>query len=429
MRFGRHLALTGALAGLTGIFFTALPADQALAHGGLTYPATRTYACFMDATGNTGGGALNPTNPACAQALEEGGIYAYYNWFGNLISDADGRHREVVADGELCGPTESFAAFNAPHDEWPTTELQSGAGITFRYNAWAPHPGTWYQYVTKDDWDPGRPLTWDDLEPLPFDEVTDPPINGEGPLGPEYTWEATLPEKTGRHIIYSIWERSDSPEAFYNCADVVFTGGQSGEDTEAPGAPGAPVATGATADSVQLEWPAAEDNVRVTGYEVRDAAGEVVATSTRTATRVTDLEPGTDYEFTVVARDAAGNRSAPSEPVAVTTGAARNADHCEVDYRITSQWSQGYSAEVRVTNTSGQAISGWDLEWYFLGDERIASGWSGTFEQSGKRVTVTGNGSIAPGASASVGFNADTQRPADEPDYFVLDGTACGTVA
>ncbi|WP_328796398.1 lytic polysaccharide monooxygenase [Halosaccharopolyspora lacisalsi] len=28
--------------------------------------------------------------------------------------------------------------------------------------------------------------------------------------------------KSGRHIIYSVWQRSDSPEAFYNCSDVLF---------------------------------------------------------------------------------------------------------------------------------------------------------------------------------------------------------------
>ncbi|RCV49493.1 cellulose-binding protein [Marinitenerispora sediminis] len=421
--------MAGALAGLTGLFVTAPPADEALAHGGLTYPATRTYACYVDAVGGGSGGALNPTNPACAQALREGGQYAFYNWFGNLISDAAGRHREVIADGELCGPSDSFDAFNAPHDEWPTTELESGAGITFRYNAWAPHPGTWYQYVTKDGWDPDQPLTWDDLEPVPFDEVTNPPIDGEGPHGREYTWDATLPEKSGRHIIYSIWERSDSPEAFYNCSDVVFTGGDGGGDAEAPDAPGAPTATGPTADSVQLQWPAASDNVRVTGYEVRDAESDkVVASTTQTSARVTGLTPETDYEFTVVARDAAGNRSAPSAPVAVTTGGAPNPGYCSVDFRVTSRWSQGYSSQVTVSNTGGGAISGWDLEWYFLGDERVASGWSGTFAQSGKRVSVSGTGSIAPGASVGFGFNADTQRPVTEPDYFTLNGTPCATV-
>src|SRR5690606_21910120 len=41
-----------------------------------------------------------------------------------------------------------------------------------------------------------------------------------------YHWNARLPSgKSGRHIIYTVWERSDSPETFYSCSDVVFDGG------------------------------------------------------------------------------------------------------------------------------------------------------------------------------------------------------------
>ncbi len=40
-----------------------------------------------------------------------------------------------------------------------------------------------------------------------------------------YVINATLPSgKSGRHLIYSIWQRSDSPEAFYSCSDVTFGG-------------------------------------------------------------------------------------------------------------------------------------------------------------------------------------------------------------
>ncbi|GAA4701735.1 chitin-binding protein [Promicromonospora umidemergens] len=195
----------------------------AYAHGGLTYPATRTYACYVDGIENGQGGGLNPQNPMCQNAYAVNGNYPFYNWFGNLLSDADGRHREVVPDGNLCGPQESFSAFREPGTEWPTTTLVPGQTITFSYNAWAKHPGTWTQYITKDGWDPSQPLAWDDLEPAPFDEVTNPPLRPGGPQGDEYYWDATLPYKSGYHVIYSIWTRSDSPEAFYNCADVVFT--------------------------------------------------------------------------------------------------------------------------------------------------------------------------------------------------------------
>lgn len=194
----------------------------AYAHGGLTYPATRTYACYVDALSGNPGGDLDPQNPMCENALAVNGNYPFYNWFGNLLSNAGGNHREVVPDGHLCGPQDRFSAFREPGTQWPTTTLEPGRTITFSYNAWAKHPGTWSQYITKDDWDPSQPLAWDDLEPAPFNEVTNPPLRSGGPQGDEYYWDATLPNKSGRHIIYSIWTRSDSPEAFYNCADVDF---------------------------------------------------------------------------------------------------------------------------------------------------------------------------------------------------------------
>ncbi|MBV2366363.1 lytic polysaccharide monooxygenase [Streptomonospora nanhaiensis] len=223
-RTRRALTALGAVAGLTGALLAAAPVSGALAHGGFTYPATRTYACYVDGIEGGVGGGLNPTNPACADALAEGGDYAFYNWFGNLIGNAAGNHREVVPDGKLCGPTANFDAFTAARTDWPTTELPSGGRVTFLHNAWAHHPGTFTQYVTKDGWNPAEPLGWDDLEPVPFDEVTDPPMRQGGEQGAEYYWEVQLPEKSGYHVIYSIWERSDSPEAFYNCSDVVFTG-------------------------------------------------------------------------------------------------------------------------------------------------------------------------------------------------------------
>jgi chitodextrinase len=80
--------------------------------------------------------------------------------------------------------------------------------------------------------------------------------------------------------------------------------------------------TGKTDTSVSLSWTASTDNVGVTGYDVY-AGASVVKTVTgappATSTTVTGLSPSTSYTFTVRARDAAGNTSAASNPVAVTT--------------------------------------------------------------------------------------------------------------
>ncbi|NEE31025.1 lytic polysaccharide monooxygenase, partial [Streptomyces sp. SID7982] len=43
-----------------------------------------------------------------------------------------------------------------------------------------------------------------------------------------YVFDGTIPERSGRQLVYTIWQRSDSPEAFYACSDVTFGGGSAG---------------------------------------------------------------------------------------------------------------------------------------------------------------------------------------------------------
>ncbi|GAA2740538.1 carbohydrate binding domain-containing protein [Kitasatospora cinereorecta] len=97
-------------------------------------------------------------------------------------------------------------------------------------------------------------------------------------------------------------------------------GGGSTGDTQAPTAPGSLTSTGTTSSSVSLSWTAATDNVGVTGYDVYQGASRV-ATVTGTSATVGGLAASTAYTFTVKAHDAAGNASAASNPVTVTTGA------------------------------------------------------------------------------------------------------------
>jgi chitodextrinase len=89
-------------------------------------------------------------------------------------------------------------------------------------------------------------------------------------------------------------------------------------DTTPPAVPAGLVADAISATGFTLKWTPATDNVRVTGYEVfRD--GVSVGVGTATAKTLTALKPLTAYALTVRARDAAGNWSAVSAPVSVTT--------------------------------------------------------------------------------------------------------------
>lgn len=96
---------------------------------------------------------------------------------------------------------------------------------------------------------------------------------------------------------------------------MVYIGGG---DNEAPTAPTNLADANITMTSVDLNWDAATDNVGVTGYQVYQN-GSLITTTSNTYYNVTGLNSGTAYSYYVIAEDAAGNESAQSNTVNVTT--------------------------------------------------------------------------------------------------------------
>ena len=106
---------------------------------------------------------------------------------------------------------------------------------------------------------------------------------------------------------YSLWE-----------FEVYGAPASGGGDTAAPSAPGNLRTTATTSTSASLAWNATTDNVGVTGYDVYRGAA-LVGSTTGTAYTDTGLTASTAYSYTVKARDAAGNASAASAVLNVTT--------------------------------------------------------------------------------------------------------------
>ncbi|MFR9722140.1 lytic polysaccharide monooxygenase [Streptomyces sp. MS19] len=282
----RRLGMITALASVPAMAAVMFTGGAASAHGAPMDPGSRTYLCWKYSIDSTG--AMNPQNPACAAALAEGGANAFYNWFAVLRSDGAGRTEGFVPDGELCsgGATVyDFSGFDLPRTDWPYTHVTAGDTYEFTYNPWAHHPGTFHQYITEDSWDPTQPLTWDDIENTPFHSETNPPYRGSvGNPESEYYWTAQLPtNKQGRHIIYTVWQRSDSQETFYSCSDVTFDGGN-GEVT----VPGVSAADTAAADAAA----AADEHADHTGHAAHHGTGTAPAVGTAAQSVRDALLPG-----------------------------------------------------------------------------------------------------------------------------------------
>ena len=167
----RLAVLAAAALGVT--LLSTLPAQ---AHGAMMVAGSRTYLCYED--GITSTGQIIPQNPACQAGVGRSGVNSLYNWFavGNRSGATSGGTVGFIPDGKLCSGNSNyydFFGYDIASPDWPKTHLTSGADVQLKYNKWAAHPGTFRMYVTKDGWNPNRPLTWADMETVPFNTATE----------------------------------------------------------------------------------------------------------------------------------------------------------------------------------------------------------------------------------------------------------------
>jgi chitodextrinase len=139
-------------------------------------------------------------------------------------------------------------------------------------------------------------------------------------------------------------------------------------DTQAPTTPGNLTANNINSNSVGLSWTASTDNIAVTGYDVYKG-GVFLKNVSSTSTTVGGLSTATAYSFYVKAKDAAGNASAASNTVNVTTSATPTnlLTNGDVEAGLTN-WS-GNNASVAVSTsvvhygTKSLSVTGRNQNW------------------------------------------------------------------
>ncbi|MDG9677686.1 glycoside hydrolase family 6 protein [Micromonospora sp. DH14] len=113
--------------------------------------------------------------------------------------------------------------------------------------------------------------------------------------------------------------------------------------------------------------------------------------------------------------------------VTIPVTAAQAATQCDIAY-TSNDWPGGFTANVTIKNV-GDPLNGWTLGWTFANSsQRVQQGWSATFTQSGSQVTARSlsyNGTLATGASTSIGFNGAWSGSNPKPTSFTLNGVVC----
>jgi cellulase/cellobiase CelA1 len=98
-----------------------------------------------------------------------------------------------------------------------------------------------------------------------------------------------------------------------------------------------------------------------------------------------------------------------------------------VSYRVDSQWADGFTATVTITNR-GAATTSWALTWTYAGNQTITNIWNATATASGANVTARNaahNGVIATNGTTSFGFQASFTGTNTNPTSFKLNNVTC----
>jgi hypothetical protein len=203
----------------------------------------------------------------------------------------------------------------------------------------------------------------------------------------------------------------------------------SSAQTNLPPAPVRPVATGVTDTAATIAWPTPPPASSGTKYEIYRQLGTTSqqwGESTGLSFTVHNLTPATRYTVNVLARDGAGRVSWASPPLTFQTASPASST-CAVHFAETTDWGNGYVANIDITNT-GPAINPWTLTFTWpTAWQRIDGGWNATWTQTGDTVQVVGADVLSPGATTTVGFVGVYAGPNVQPAAFMLNGTLCKT--
>lgn len=169
-------------------------------------------------------------------------------------------------------------------------------------------------------------------------------------------------------------------------SNALLTVQASGSDVIAPSVPTGLNSALITASSVSLSWTASSDAVGVTGYKIFQN-GVLIGTSTTISFDVTGLSAASTYSFSVSANDVAGNDSAQSSLLSVTTIAAVDviAPSAPSGLLASSITQTSFSLSW-VASTDAVGVSGYKI---FQNGIQIGTSINNSFAVSGLTVTTT----------------------------------------
>ncbi|MBF4465326.1 endonuclease [Flavobacterium sp. LC2016-12] len=208
----------------------------------------------------------------------------------------------------------------------------------------------------------------------------------------------------------AIYARQNNRNPYIDHPEYVnqIWGGTPSGDTQSPTTPTSLASTSKTATSITVVWTASTDNVGVTGYDVY-ANSVLKTTVSGLSATITGLTASTSYSIYVKAKDAAGNASASSNTIAVTTNSSGTGTATDLLFSEYIEGS-GNNKALEIANNTGSSVS---LSAYTIKKQTNGAGsWSTGLALSGTLTTgskfVIVNSSISSACFSTSAANIST---------------------
>jgi mannan endo-1,4-beta-mannosidase len=107
------------------------------------------------------------------------------------------------------------------------------------------------------------------------------------------------------------------------------------------------------------------------------------------------------------------------------SSSSSEATTAQCSYVVNSQWNNGFTAAIRIRNTSAQVINGWDVKWQYNDGSKITNLWNAALTGSNpyNAKNLGWNTSIQPGQTVEFGFQGS--KSAAAANVPVVTGSIC----
>ncbi|MBP2707692.1 lytic polysaccharide monooxygenase [Microbispora sp. RL4-1S] len=191
-------------------------AGPASAHGSIVDPANRNYSCYVRWGSDFQNPAMAQQDPMCWQAWQDNPL-AMWNYMSLYRNGLGGNFQAGIPDGQLCSGGRADNGSYKSMDtvgNWKATDI--GNSFTVNLRDLANHGADYLLvYITRPGFDPTtQAIKWSDLQLLTK--------TGRFSPGQNYTVNLNTSGRTGRAVVYTIWQASHMDQAFFFCSDVNF---------------------------------------------------------------------------------------------------------------------------------------------------------------------------------------------------------------